>query len=78
MGLGLMAMPKKGSRRICVDGVPYRWVGRNLTPVGGRIVVGAAERVGAGLVLRWDRDLAVAHVLPSQVAALIQQARAAG
>ena len=73
-----MGMPKKGSRRICVDRVPYRWVARQLSPTGVHIVVQAVERSGAVLILRTDQDIAVKHVPPSQVASAIQGARAAG
>ena len=72
-----MGIAKKGTRRICVDGVPYRWVARELTP-GLRIVVQAADRPGAVLVLRTDQNIAATHVHPSEVAAAIQSARAAG
>jgi len=72
-----VGMPKRGARRICVDRVPYRWVARELLP-GLRIVVQAAERPGAVLILRTDQDIAAKHVPPSRVAAAIQGARAAG
>jgi hypothetical protein len=70
-------MPKKGTRRICVDRVQYRWIARELLP-GLRIVVQAVERTGAVLILRTDQDIAAKHVFPSQVAAAIQIARGAG
>lgn len=73
-----MAIPKKGSRRIRVDQVQYRWVARNLTPAGVRVTVQAVEPAGAVLVLRSGEDIAVAHVPPSRVASLIKAARAAG
>ena len=72
-----MGMPKRGTRRICVDRVPYRWIARELLP-GLRIVVQAAERSGAVLILRTDQYIAAKHVPPSRVAAAIQGARAAG
>ena len=72
-----MGIAKKGTRRICVDGVPYRWVARELSP-GLRIIVQAAERPGAVLVLRTAQDIAATHLPPSQIAATIQSARAAG
>ena len=72
-----MGIAKKGTRRICVDGVPYRWVARELSP-GLRVVVQAADRPGAVLVLRTDQNIAATHLHPSAVAAAVQRARAAG
>ena len=72
-----MGMPKKGTRRICVDRMPYRWIARELLP-GLRIIVQAVERSGAVLILRTDQNIAATHVPPSQIAAAIQSARAAG
>ncbi len=72
-----MGIAKKGTRRICVDGVSYRWVARELSP-GLRIVVQAADRLGAVLVLRTGQNIAATHVHPSEVASAIQIARAAG
>jgi hypothetical protein len=72
-----VGIAKKGTRRICVDGVPYRWVARELSP-GLRIVVQATELPGAVLVLRSAQNIAATHVPPSQVAVAIQSARAAG
>lgn len=72
-----MGIAKRGTRRICVDRVPYRWVARELLP-GLRIVVQAVEWPGAVLVLRTGQDIAARHVRPSEVASAIQAARAAG
>jgi hypothetical protein len=72
-----MGMPKKGTRRICVDRVPYRWIARELWP-GLRIVIQAVERSGAVLILRTGQNIAAKHVPPSQIATAIQNARAAG
>ena len=73
-----MAIPKKGSRKICVDGVRYLWVARNPEPAGVRITVQKASPAGSVLTLRSDQDRAVAHIPPAQVAHLIQLAVAAG
>ena len=72
-----MGIAKRGTRRITVDGVSYRWVARELSP-GLRIVVQAADQTGAVLVLRTGKNLAATHVQPSAVAAAIESARAAG
>ena len=68
-----MAIPKKGSRRICVNGVDYRYIARELSP-GVRITVQQSDPPGSVLVLKSDQDRAVAHVPPSQIAALIHRA----
>lgn len=72
-----MGMPKRGTRRITVDGVAYRWVARN-RPEGVRVVVQSVEPPGAVLVLRSGQNLAATHVLPSRVTAAIRDARSAG
>jgi hypothetical protein len=68
-----MAIPKKGSRRICVDRIDYRYIARELSP-GVRITVQKSDPPGSVLVLKSDQNRAVAHVPPAQVAALTQQA----
>jgi hypothetical protein len=73
-----VGMPKKGTRSICVDRVPYHWVARELSPTGLRIVIQSVEWCGAVLILRTDQNIAAIHVLPSQIAVAIQSARVAG
>ena len=72
-----MGMPKKGSRKICVDQVRYRWVSRELSP-GLRFVVQAIEHQGAVLILHTDQNIAATHVPPARIASAILAARAAG
>jgi hypothetical protein len=69
----VMAIPKKGSRRICVDRIDYCYIAREVSP-GVRITVQKSNPPGSLLVLKSEQDRAVAHVPPSQIAALIQQA----
>ncbi|HZN63665.1 MAG TPA: hypothetical protein VFB66_00060 [Tepidisphaeraceae bacterium] len=69
-----MAIAKKGSRRICVDGVHYRWRAREVSPVGVRVVVQKEDPPGALLVLKLLRDRAVSDVTPAEVAAWVQRA----
>jgi hypothetical protein len=69
-----MAMPTKGSRQLCIDGVLYRWHARQLEPIGVRITVEKRDPAGALLLLTSAQNRAVAHVPPSQVVSLIQHA----
>lgn len=68
-----MAIPKKGSRRICVDSIPYRYIARELSP-GVRITVQQSDLSGSLLVLKSEENRAVAHIPPSRIAELIRQA----
>jgi hypothetical protein len=63
----VMGIAKKGTRRICVDRVHYRWRAREVAPVGVRIIVQKAEEPGALLVLKISRDRAVSDVTPAEV-----------
>lgn len=87
-----MALPKKGSRRIVVDGVAYRWTvrGRPTYDQGMcwsplTFAVEHVESPGTTLVVRtnqphpgnWTGRL-TSPVLPSDVAGAIQTARADG
>ncbi|AYG78207.1 hypothetical protein DWB77_00314 [Streptomyces hundungensis] len=87
-----MALPKKGSRRIVVDGVAYRWrVRRRPTYDQGMswspliYAVEHTEAAGTTLIVRTDRphpgnwmSELTSPALPSSVAAAIQTARAKG
>jgi hypothetical protein len=73
-----MSIPKKGSRRICVDQSTYRWVGENIEPIGGRITVQEIAGKGAVLILLWKENVAIDHILPSQIASSIQEAQTLG
>jgi hypothetical protein len=71
--IAVMGIPKKGSRRMCVARIDYRYIARELSP-GVRITVQKFDPPGSLLVLKSEQDRAIAHVPPSQIAALIQQA----
>ncbi|AZM45745.1 hypothetical protein DMB38_07795 [Streptomyces sp. WAC 06738] len=87
-----MALVKKGSRRITVDGVPYRWRVRARPTYGQGLVwsplIYAVEQAGTrGTILvvttnqphpsNWF-EIPGRPVLPAEVAATIRMARAAG
>ncbi len=68
-----MGIAKKGTRRICVDGIAYRVVSRELLP-GLRFVIQAIDRPGAVLILRSNQNYAVKHIKPTEIAKAIQNA----
>ncbi|QLE70533.1 hypothetical protein FGW37_01960 [Streptomyces rectiverticillatus] len=87
-----MALPRKGSRRIVVDGVAYRWRVRRRVTYGQGMgwsllayAVEHAESPGTTLVVRtgrphpgnWIRRPAP-PVLPAHVSAAVRAARARG
>ncbi|MGK5733362.1 hypothetical protein [Streptomyces sp. URMC 124] len=87
-----MALPRKGSRRIVVDGVAYRWrVRRKVTYGQGMCwsplayAVEHAESPGTTLVVRTGRPHPgnwmgghTSPVLPSDVSGAVRAARARG
>ena len=89
---GTMALVRKGSRRIVVDGVPYRWAIRprptysqGIAQAPLTVAVEHAERRGCGMVMRMPQahpsnwlNLAVVAVRPADVEAGIRAATAQG
>ena len=85
-----MAMPRRGSRRIVVDGVPFRWrvraqptysqlLGWTPLTVGVEPVDGGSVLVLVFAGVRPDAALGAAEVAtPARVAEAIRGARAAG
>jgi hypothetical protein len=69
--------PKRCSTPIRVDDVLYRWKARELLP-GLRIAVRTVGRSGSVLILRTHQNIEAEQVLPSQIAAAIQNACIAG
>jgi len=78
-----MAMPKKGSSKITVDGTVYRWrVGRHRSGsllAGDRVLIEAVDASGATLAVVLDVFWCDNPIVrPGRVAEWIRQARKAG
>lgn len=87
-----MALVKKGSRRICVDSIAYRWRVRGRPTYSQGLVwspltyaVEHFEHPGTTLILATDQPhpsswfaASAEPILPSAVAAAIREARALG
>jgi len=68
-----MTLPRKGTRRIVVDGRAYRWA-----YTGEQLIVEDATTAGARLVVPVVRGYPAPPLLPAEVASLIRQGRQAG
>lgn len=74
-----MTIPRKGTRRIHLDGVAYRWrVHELMAPYGLEVVVQEEGGRGAVLKLRSSEDLAATHLKPSYVVTQMRRAQAVG
>ena len=61
-----MTIPKKGTRKLTVDGSPYRWIINHRSPCMNLVVV-SDERSGQRLSVRFDEELVITPGVVSHV-----------